>query len=203
MTLHHAGSSVDSSFLDIFPAPCNGGQTLTVGQVGVVSAGLFSSCPELLLSWMSQSGAQALISPGKKAKCSHSPTPMQRVSDGNSKGKSISHQTPKTPLLGLLNDTLESSATLAPERDCPSPTSPCPTPPSTPPPSPPPVPALPQNLPLPAVCRAGEDGERGEEERAHSSNSPADPYCRVMGLLGMGHRLFVPKLLAVSNGAGT
>lgn len=40
LTLHHAGSSVDASISDSFPARGSGGQTLTVGQVGVVS-----SCP--------------------------------------------------------------------------------------------------------------------------------------------------------------
>lgn len=45
-----------------------------------------------------------------------------------------------------------------------------------------------------------EDGEGTAEERAHSSQASADSFCRVMGLLGMGHRLFVPKLLAVREG---
>lgn len=150
----------------------------------------------------------AAVSPsGKERSDRVSPDPIYRGSDGDLEVKSTTHQNPKTPLLGLLNDTLESSATLAPERDCPSSPSPCPTPPpsppSTPPPSAPPAPALTPHLPLPAVCRAGEDGERREEERAHSSNPSADPYCRVMGLLGMGHRLFVPKLLAVRDGVGS
>lgn len=52
-------------------------------------------------------------------------------------------------------------------------------------------------LPLPAVHRAVEDGEGTADERAHSSQASADSFCKVMGLLGMGHRLFVPKLLAV------
>lgn len=94
------------------------------------------------------------------------------------------------------DDTLESSATLAPERDRPSP-SPCPTPPPSPPPSPPPIPALTPHLQLPAVRRAVEDGEGKAEEGAHSSQPSADSFCKVMGLLGMGHRLFVPRLLAV------
>lgn len=47
------------------------------------------------------------------------------------------------------------------------------------------------------MYRAGEDGERKGEERAHSSKASPDSFCRVMGLVGMGHRLFVPKLLAV------
>lgn len=97
------------------------------------------------------------------------------------------------------DDTLESPATLAPERD-PSSPSPCqtlpPSPPSSPPPSPPPIPALAPHLPLPAVHRVLEDGEGTSEERAQAQASP-DSYCRVMGLLGMGHRLFVPRLLAV------
>lgn len=48
--------------------------------------------------------------------------------------------------------------------------------------------------------RVVEDGEGTAEERAHSSQASADSFCRVMGLLGMGHRLFVPKLLAVREG---
>lgn len=48
--------------------------------------------------------------------------------------------------------------------------------------------------------RAVEDGEGAAEEKAHSSQASADSFCRVMGLLGMGHRLFVPKLLAVREG---
>lgn len=99
--------------------------------------------------------------------------------------------------------TLESPATLAPERDRSSP-SPCPTPPpsppNTPPPSPPPIPALTPRLPLPAVRRVLEDGEGTSEESAHGTQASPDSFCRVMGLLGMGHRLFVPRLLAVRNG---
>lgn len=48
--------------------------------------------------------------------------------------------------------------------------------------------------------RAVEDGEGTAEEGGHSSEASADSFCRVMGLLGMGHRLFVPKLLAVREG---
>ncbi|KAG7230620.1 hypothetical protein INR49_025337, partial [Caranx melampygus] len=113
-----------------------------------------------------------------------------------------SNSSPTTgkPALEHLDDTLESSATLAPERDCPSP---CPTPPPSPPPSPPasppPLPTLAPHLPLPAVRRAVEDGEGKAEESAHSSQASADSFCRVMGLLGMGHRLFVPRLLATSK----
>ncbi|XP_062251171.1 rab GTPase-activating protein 1-like isoform X3 [Platichthys flesus] len=97
---------------------------------------------------------------------------------------------------------LESSATLTPERDRPSP-SPCPTPPASLPPSspasPPPVPALTSHMPLPAACRALEDGEGKAEESAQSGEASADSVCKVMGILGMGHRLFVPKLLATSK----
>lgn len=46
LTLHHAGSGVDASISDSCSAPGYGGQTLTVGQVGVVSADLLSTCPE-------------------------------------------------------------------------------------------------------------------------------------------------------------
>ncbi|XP_035509983.1 rab GTPase-activating protein 1-like isoform X3 [Morone saxatilis] len=46
---------------------------------------------------------------------------------------------------------------------------------------------------------AVEDREGTAEERAHSSQASEDSFCRVMGLLGMGHRLFVPKLLATSK----
>lgn len=56
------------------------------------------------------------------------------------------------------------------------------------------------HLPLPAVRTTEEDGEEKSEESAHGSQASADSYCRVMGLLGMGHRLFVPKLLAVREG---
>lgn len=45
--------------------------------------------------------------------------------------------------------------------------------------------------------RVVDNGEGKAEERAHSSEASADSFCKVMGLLGMGHRLFVPKLLAV------
>lgn len=102
----------------------------------------------------------------------------------------------KTPC----DDTLESPATLAPEQERSSP-SPCqtlpPSPPSSPPPSPPPIPALAPHLPLPAVHRVLEDGEGTSEERAGGTQASPDSFCRVMGLLGMGHRLFVPRLLAV------
>lgn len=98
------------------------------------------------------------------------------------------------------DDTLESPATPAPERDRSSP-SPCqtlpPSPPSSPPPSPPPLAALTPHLPLPAVHRVLEDGEEASEERARGAQASPDSFCRVMGLLGMGHRLFVPRLLAV------
>lgn len=55
-------------------------------------------------------------------------------------------------------------------------------------------------LPLPAVRRAVEDGEGKSDEGAQSSQASEDSYCKVMDLLGMGHRLFVPKLLAVREG---
>uniref|UniRef100_A0A3P8WIZ0 RAB GTPase activating protein 1 like n=1 Tax=Cynoglossus semilaevis TaxID=244447 RepID=A0A3P8WIZ0_CYNSE len=61
------------------------------------------------------------------------------------------------------------------------------------------MPALTTHLPLPAVCGAVEDGEEEEEEKAHSSQASADSFCRVMDILGMGHRLFVPRLLATSK----
>lgn len=96
---------------------------------------------------------------------------------------------------GRLDDTLESFATLAPERDRPSP-SPCPSPP----PSPPPVQVLAPQLPPPAVLGPVEDGGGKEEEHAGGGQAAADSVCRVMGLLGMGHRLFVPRLLAVREG---
>jgi len=93
---------------------------------------------------------------------------------------------------------LESSAPPAPERDRPSPR-------PSPPHSPPPTHALTTHLPLPAACGALEDGEgragEGEEEPAPGGQASADSYCKAMGLLGMGHRLFVPKLLAVRGGA--
>lgn len=44
-----------------------------------------------------------------------------------------------------------------------------------------------------------EDGEGKTEERAHGSQASPDSFCRVMDLLGMGHRLFVPRLLATSK----
>lgn len=98
------------------------------------------------------------------------------------------------------DDTLASSATLAPERDHPS-SLPCPTPPPSPPHTPPStpsgVPALSPQLPHPAARRAVEDGDGTAEESTHSSQASADSFGRVMDLLGMGHRLFVPKLLAV------
>lgn len=50
--------------------------------------------------------------------------------------------------------------------------------------------------------RAVEDGEGKAEESAQGSQASADSFCRVMGLLGMGHRLFVPRLLAVRGGGG-
>lgn len=90
------------------------------------------------------------------------------------------------------------AATLAPSRDlCPSP---CPSPL----PSPPPCATLP--LTPPAVRLALEDGgggglaeEEGDGGGAEAGQAGAESVCRVMGLLGMGHRLFVPKLLAVSG----
>ncbi|XP_061739462.1 rab GTPase-activating protein 1-like isoform X2 [Nerophis ophidion] len=98
---------------------------------------------------------------------------------------------------------LESDATLAPKRDVPSPLlSPASllSPPPSPLPSPPPpLPALTPSLQLPAVRRAVEDGEGTPEEEAQSSQASEDSFCKVMGLLGMGHRLFVPKLLATSK----
>ncbi|KAI9517458.1 hypothetical protein NQZ68_004675 [Dissostichus eleginoides] len=117
--------------------------------------------------------------------------------------KSTCPTTPRNPL-GRSDYTLESSATLAPERDRPSPSpSPCPTPPPSPPlsplPSPTSIPSLTPHRPLPAVHMALEDGEGNAEERANSSEASADSFCKAMGLLGMGHRLFVPKLLATSK----
>ncbi|XP_029988554.1 TMF-regulated nuclear protein 1-like [Sphaeramia orbicularis] len=87
-------------------------------------------------------------------------------------------------------------------------TAPSPSPPSpTPPPSPP---LSPSSLPSPgtgpappfapsSVRRAVEDGEGKDEEGAHGGQASADSFCRVMGLLGMGQRLFVPRLLATSK----
>ncbi|XP_037104527.1 rab GTPase-activating protein 1-like isoform X2 [Syngnathus acus] len=92
----------------------------------------------------------------------------------------------------LSDDTLESSAIPSPKRDSPSPLA---SPPS-PLPSPPPLSAP---LQLPAVRRAVEDGEGTAEQKAQSSQASADSFCKVMDLLGMGHRLFVPKLLATSK----
>ena len=86
---------------------------------------------------------------------------------------------------GPFDDTLESPATLAPPRDSPSPL------PS--PPAPPPLPCLdPQLAPVAVHGAAEEAGSPGEVEAGQ-----ADSVCKVMGMLGMGHRLFVPRLLAV------
>ncbi|XP_056460502.1 rab GTPase-activating protein 1-like isoform X4 [Gadus chalcogrammus] len=80
------------------------------------------------------------------------------------------------------------AATLAPAWDplSSSSTTPCPTP-------------LPCTTP-PAVQLALEDGgSKAEDDGAQAGQAGAESVCRVMGLLGMGHRLFVPKLLATSK----
>ncbi|KAJ3599499.1 hypothetical protein NHX12_033459 [Muraenolepis orangiensis] len=97
---------------------------------------------------------------------------------------------------GPSDDMLEpTAATLAQARD-PLPsstsTSPCPTPPSSSPPR-----TTPSLLP-PAVRQGLEDGG-GKAEEEGAEGGQAESVCRVMGLLGMGHRLFVPKLLATSK----
>lgn len=52
----------------------------------------------------------------------------------------------------------------------------------------------------PAVRKGSWGAEEGgsAEEKAGETDS----VCKVMGLLGMGHRLFVPRLLAVRLGQG-
>lgn len=47
--------------------------------------------------------------------------------------------------------------------------------------------------PLPPAVRRPEEGAPGEDR----SGPVTDCAGRVLGLLGMGHRLFVPRLLAV------
>lgn len=61
---------------------------------------------------------------------------------------------------------------------------------------------LPTTLP-PAVCRTLEDGPPGQDHIGEGVGMGADPTTRVLGLLGMGHRLFVPRLLAVRGGRGS
>lgn len=61
---------------------------------------------------------------------------------------------------------------------------------------------LPTTLP-PVVCRTLEDGPPGQEGIGEGVGMGADPTTRVLGLLGMGHRLFVPRLLAVRGGSGS
>ncbi|KAG7275253.1 hypothetical protein CRUP_034980, partial [Coryphaenoides rupestris] len=110
-------------------------------------------------------------------------------------------QNPPGPSDDMLEPTAAAAATatLAPSRDpvtCPSPL-----------PSPPPCATLP--LPPPALRLALEDGgggglaeeeeEEGEGGGAQAGQAGAESVCRVMGLLGMSHRLFVPKLLATSK----
>ncbi|KAK0130874.1 Rab GTPase-activating protein 1 [Merluccius polli] len=95
--------------------------------------------------------------------------------------------------LALLKPT---ASTVAPARDPLSSisTSPCPSPP----PSPPACTTPP--LPLPAARLALEDGGgKAEDDGAEAGQAGAESVCRVMGLLGMSHRLFVPKLLATSK----
>lgn len=50
--------------------------------------------------------------------------------------------------------------------------------------------------PIPPVMRRLEEGGAAGEDRAGMVNDCTD---RVMGMLGMGHRLFVPRLLAVRD----
>ena len=99
--------------------------------------------------------------------------------------------TPRLHPLGRMDDMLEpTAATMAPAWDplSTSSTNPCPTPPPSP---------APCTIP-PAVQLALEDGgSKVEEDGAQARQAGAESVCRVMGLLGMGHRLFVPKLLAV------
>lgn len=54
-----------------------------------------------------------------------------------------------------------------------------------------------RELPMPPAVRALEEGASAEEEQAALGPDYTE---RVMTLLGMGHRLFVPRLLAVRNG---
>lgn len=56
-----------------------------------------------------------------------------------------------------------------------------------------------KELPSP-VCLTLEDGPSGQEGIREGVGTAADSTTRVMGLLGMGHRLFVPRLLAVREG---
>lgn len=50
--------------------------------------------------------------------------------------------------------------------------------------------------PIPPAVRRLEEGGADGEDRAGLVNDCTD---RVMGMLGMGHRLFVPRLLAVRD----
>lgn len=79
----------------------------------------------------------------------------------------------------ILNYTLESPLNLSLEQD-PSSSSPCPCP--------------------TLVMSVMEDGGDIGEEEAGGGEAGVDSVCNVMGLLGMGHRLFVPRLLAVRLG---
>ncbi|XP_076133929.1 rab GTPase-activating protein 1-like isoform X6 [Alosa pseudoharengus] len=55
-------------------------------------------------------------------------------------------------------------------------------------------------LPLPPAVRlALEDGAPGQENMGEGVGLGTDSTTRVLGLLGMGHRLFVPRLLATSK----
>lgn len=69
----------------------------------------------------------------------------------------------------------EALSPLTPERDLPSP---------------------PLWAQIPPAMRRLEEGAAGEDKSGPVNDSTE----RVMGLLGMGHRLFVPRLLAVRGG---
>ncbi|XP_041967876.1 rab GTPase-activating protein 1-like isoform X5 [Alosa sapidissima] len=58
-------------------------------------------------------------------------------------------------------------------------------------------------LPLPPAVRlALEDGAPGQENMGEGVGLGTDSTTRVLGLLGMSHRLFMPRLLAVREGEG-
>lgn len=79
----------------------------------------------------------------------------------------------------LLNDTLESPINLSPELDRSS--------------------SSPYPLPTLVMSVVEDGGDIGEEEPC-GREAGVDSVCKVMGLLGMGHRLFVPRLLEVRLG---
>uniref|UniRef100_A0AAV2KRC4 Uncharacterized protein n=1 Tax=Knipowitschia caucasica TaxID=637954 RepID=A0AAV2KRC4_KNICA len=68
-----------------------------------------------------------------------------------------------------------------------------------PPPPPQPLLSAMSPPPSPPLLRALPSSRREPEESPQGSQGSEDSFCRAMGLLGMGHRLFVPKLLATSK----